>query len=121
MHAFLHEIASWIELMGVAVICLGILYSTGLYLTRLTNRSEHKASFENYRANLGRGILLGLELLVAADIIFTITSELTWESVGLLGMVVLIRTFLSFSLETEIEGTLPWRRRFVPEGDDQER
>lgn len=63
-----------------------------------------------YRANLGRGILLGLEFLVGADIISTITAPLTLETVGLLGLVILIRTFLSFSLETEIEGCWPWRR-----------
>ena len=67
--------------------------------------------YEQYRANLGRGILLGLEFLIGADIIATVTSPLTWESVGLLGAVVLIRTVLSFSLETEIEGVAPWRRR----------
>ena len=63
-----------------------------------------------FRSNLGRGILLGLELLVGADIISTITAPLTAESVGLLGGIVVIRTFLSFSLETEIEGCWPWRR-----------
>lgn len=63
-----------------------------------------------YRANLGRGILLGLEFLVGADIISTITAPLTLETVGLLGLVILIRTFLSFSLETEIEGCWPWHR-----------
>ena len=67
-------------------------------------------AYTTYRANLGRGILLGLELLVGADIISTITAPLTLQTVGLLGLVVLIRTFLSFSLETEIEGCWPWRR-----------
>lgn len=62
-------------------------------------------------ANLGRGILLGLEILIGADIIATIISPLTWESVGLLGLIVLIRTFLSFSLEAEIDGEWPWKRR----------
>jgi uncharacterized membrane protein len=70
-----------------------------------------------YRANLGRGILLGLELLVGADIIGTITAPLTFTSVGLLAMIVVIRTFLSFSLETEIEGCWPWQRRSVVAGD----
>ena len=65
---------------------------------------EPTAAYEQYRANLGRGILLGLEFLVGADIIATVTAPLTWESVGLLGAIVLIRTLLSFSLETEIEG-----------------
>jgi uncharacterized membrane protein len=63
-----------------------------------------------YRSDIGRGILLGLELLVGADIISTITAPLTFESVGLLAAIVGIRTFLSFSLETEIEGCWPWQR-----------
>jgi uncharacterized membrane protein len=75
-----------------------------------------------YRSNLGRGILLGLELLVGADIISTITAPLTAESVGLLGGIVAIRTFLSFSLETEIEGCWPWRlaaNEALPGGTDR--
>jgi uncharacterized membrane protein len=67
-------------------------------------------AYPNYRSNIGRGILLGLELLVGADIIATITAPLTVTSVGLLAGIVLIRTFLSFSLETEIEGCWPWQR-----------
>ena len=121
MHEFLQEIARAIELMGVGVICLGIAYATAVFIPRAVSADDRVRAFENYRANLGRGILLGLELLVAADIIFTITSELTLESVGLLGLVIVIRTFLSFSLETEIEGVFPWKRRFVKEGDEQER
>jgi uncharacterized membrane protein len=58
--------------------------------------------------------LLGLEVLIGADIIATIISPLTWESVGLLGMIVLIRTFLSFSLEAEIDGQWPWTKNSVP-------
>ena len=71
---------------------------------------DWQSAYPNYRSNIGRGILLGLELLVGADIIATITAPLTIMSVGLLGGIVLIRTFLSFSLETEIEGRWPWQR-----------
>src|SRR6201987_6417055 len=71
---------------------------------------DWQVAYPFYRSNIGRGILLGLELLVGADIIATITAPLTFESVGLLAGIVLIRTFLSFSLETEIEGCWPWRR-----------
>jgi len=78
---------------------------------RQGRRTAWRIAYDSYRANLGRGILLGLELLVGADIIGTITAPLTLNSVGLLGIVVLIRTFLSFALETEIEGCWPWRRR----------
>jgi uncharacterized membrane protein len=62
------------------------------------------------RTVFGRSILLGLEFLVAADIIRTVAVEPSLENVAVLGVIVLIRTFLSFSLEVEIDGTLPWRR-----------
>ena len=71
---------------------------------------DWQSAYPGYRSNIGRGILLGLELLVGADIIATITAPLTVTSVGLLAGIVLIRTFLSFSLETEIEGCWPWQR-----------
>jgi len=69
------------------------------------------AAFRRYRANLGRGILLGLELLVAADIIGTVAVTPSFENLAVLALIVLIRTFLSFSLEVEIEGRWPWQRR----------
>ena len=72
--------------------------------------SDWRSAYPRYRSDIGRGILLGLELLVGADIISTITAPLTFESVGLLAGIVAIRTFLSFSLETEIEGCWPWQR-----------
>jgi uncharacterized membrane protein len=71
---------------------------------------DWQSAYPQYRSNIGRGILLGLELLVGADIISTITAPLKFESVGLLAAIVLIWTFLSFSLETEIEGCWPWQR-----------
>jgi uncharacterized membrane protein len=108
-HAFVDSLAKLLELVGAAIILSGVVLASGWFVLdgRRTNWSE---AYERYRANLGRGILLGLELLVGADIISTITAPLTFESVGLLGAVVAIRTFLSFSLETEIEGCWPWRR-----------
>ena len=86
-------------------------------------RPGWRLAYEQFRSDLGRGILLGLELLVGADIISTITAPLTFESVGLLAGIVLIRTFLSFSLETEIEGCWPWQRaaRQAPGRDGAER
>jgi uncharacterized membrane protein len=69
-----------------------------------------RSAYPRSRSDIGRGILLGLELLVGADIISTITAPLSFESVGLLAAIVVIRTFLSFSLETEIEGCWPWQR-----------
>jgi uncharacterized membrane protein len=110
----LEPAAMALEILGVAVIVLGTILATLKFLSAF-RQGRRKAAYDSYRANLGRGILLGLELLVGADIIATVTSPLTLESVGLLGLIVLIRTFLSFALETEIEGHWPWRRQV--EGD----
>jgi uncharacterized membrane protein len=101
--------ASGLEFFGVCVIIIGVMLATGQYFRDLLTPGSEGA-YERYRANLGRGILLGLEVLIGADIIATIVSPLTWESVGLLGLIVLIRTFLSFSLEAEIDGRWPWAR-----------
>ncbi len=103
-------IASGLELFGVAVILGSVILATIAFAGEW-RREGLDAAYGHYRSNLGRGILLGIEILVGADIISTVTAPLTWESVGLLGLIVLIRTLLSFSLETEIEGRWPWRRR----------
>ena len=109
-------IAAIIELAGVAIVALGIVLATVVFLVNGFSTRRWRQAYEDFRANLGRGILLGLEFLVGADIIATVTAPLTFESVGLLAIVVVIRTFLSFSLETEITGTLPWRRGGDAEG-----
>ncbi len=110
LHVYIELLAHALEIAGVAIIAIGVMLATAWFL-RDGQRSDWQAAYERYRANLGRGILLGLELLVGADIIGTITAPLTFQSVGLLAIVVVIRTFLSFSLETEIEGCWPWQRR----------
>lgn len=106
---FMEPVATAIELFGVAVIALSVVAATIKFALDFRG-SERRQAYNSYRANLGRGILLGLELLVGADIIATVTAPLSWNSVGLLAIIVLIRTFLSFALETEIEGRWPWRR-----------
>ena len=110
VHAFIQPFAVVLELFGAGIIVGGVLLATTAFLIKGFRERNWRDAYTNYRANLGRGILLGLELLVGADIISTITAPLTLNTVGLLGLVVLIRTFLSFSLETEIEGCWPWRR-----------
>lgn len=110
LQQIIEPIARILELGGVAVIVGAII----LALTAVAREYRHgggKDAYDRFRAKLGRGILLGLELMVGADIINTVTSPMSWESVGLLGLIVLIRTFLSFSLEVEIDGVLPWQRR----------
>lgn len=99
-----------IEAGGVAIIVLGTFATLALYLNQLARGRERDSAFSNLRKSLGRVILLGLEFLVAADIINTVAIRPTLNSVALLAAIVAIRTFLSFSLETEIEGRWPWQR-----------
>jgi uncharacterized membrane protein len=98
------------EAVGLFVITVGALWAGGRFAGRLVGRESMDASYQMLRRELGRSILLGLEILVAADIIRTAAVEPSLENVAILAAIVLIRTFLSFSLEVETEGTLPWRR-----------
>ena len=110
IHAFVDQLAKGLELVGVAIILGGIILATLMFLLDGARTGDWRSAYPRYRSDIGRGILLGLELLVGADIISTITAPLTFESVALLAAIVAIRTFLSFSLETEIEGCWPWQR-----------
>jgi len=108
-------VAGWIELSGriidlagVAAIGLGIALVVALALRRLVRGEPHV--YTDFRQQLGRAILLGLELLVAADIVRTVAVTPTLESVAVLAVIVLVRTFLSFSLEVELTGQWPWQR-----------
>ena len=110
-----------LEIAGVVVIVGGVMVAAVIFARDLIRPGqEHRRAYERFRANLGRGILLGLELLVGADIIFTITAPLTFESVGLLAAIVVIRTFVSISLEMEIDGRWPWHRA-EHKGEDAQR
>ncbi|NKE45396.1 DUF1622 domain-containing protein [Roseomonas frigidaquae] len=114
--AWVGMIADWtaagLEMAGVLALLAGVVITTFLFLRTGLQRGAPgwAAAFIPYRANLGRAILLGLELLVAADIVHTVAAPLTFETVATLGLIVLIRTVLSLSLEVEIEGRWPWRR-----------
>jgi len=110
IHAYVDQLAKALELAGVAIIVGGIVLASWWFVRDGSRTGDWPSAYPNYRSNIGRGILLGLELLVGADIIATITAPLTIMSVELLAGIVLIRTFLSFSLETEIEGCWPWQR-----------
>jgi uncharacterized membrane protein len=110
VHFYVDQLAKVLELAGVAIILGGIILATVTFIHDAARTSDWRSPYPRYRSDIGRGILLGLELLVGADIISTITAPLTFESVGLLAGIVAIRTFLSFSLETEIEGCWPWQR-----------
>lgn len=117
VHALIEQLAKLLEIAGVIIILAGVGAASAWFIRDGHETGDWRASYQDYRANLGRGILLGLELLVGADIIGTITAPLTFSSVGLLAVIIIIRTFLSFSLETEIEGCWPWQRRAAREAD----
>lgn len=106
----MYWISTGIEVTGVGIIVIGAFAATLLFVYTGLVTVGWPGAFRTYRANLGRGILLGLELLVAADIIGTVAVAPSFESLFVLGLIVLIRTFLSFSLEVEIEGRWPWQR-----------
>jgi len=106
----LEWVSTGIEVTGVAIIVIGAIAATLIFIYGGLATVGWPAAFRLYRANLGRGILLGLELLVAADIIGTVAVTPSIQNVAILGLIVLIRTFLSFSLEVEIEGRWPWQR-----------
>ncbi|GAS95569.1 membrane protein [Mycolicibacterium canariasense] len=94
---------------GVAIIAIGAVMAAGFAIGRL--RRKESDTYEKLRQQLGRSILLGLELLVAADIIRTVAVTPTAQSVAVLAGIVLIRTFLSWSLELEISGRWPWQKK----------
>ena len=103
---WINLVGNGIEIFGVLVIVLGICWSTFVFIQRRTPEQQ----YDNYKIRIGRSLLLGLEVLVAADIVKTIALDLTFESLGLLAGLVLIRTFLSWTLVLEIEGRWPWQR-----------
>ena len=108
--ALMELVVHGFEVAGVAVLVVGavVAFVQALLSAR---RVGAQAAYEQARRNVGRAILLGLELLIIADIVLTITVDPTLKSALALGLIVLVRTFLSFSLEVELEGTLPWRRK----------
>jgi uncharacterized membrane protein len=106
-----------IESLGIAVIVLGVLASLVRYAGSVFTRTPSSGAYGAARRSIGRSILLGLELLVAGDIIRTVVVDPTFESVGVLAVIVAIRTFLSFTLEVEITSRWPWQAR--PDVGDQ--
>jgi uncharacterized membrane protein len=111
------DVVKVVEAVGAGIMIVGGLGAFVLYARRaLLTRTP--GAYEALRRDLGRSILLGLEVLIVADIVRTIIVDPTLESVAVLGTIVVIRIVLSFALEVEIDGTWPWRRvRSAPEED----
>ena len=103
------------EVAGVVVLVVGSVLAFARFVVELVRRRPLEA-YKGVRQDVGRAILLGLEILIIADIVETITVDSTLDSAITLGVIVLVRTFLSFSLEIELEGVVPWRRSPVKPG-----
>jgi uncharacterized membrane protein len=99
-----------VEMAGVGVLLLGAVLAAAAFAMRLRRRSGFHHAYHELRADLGRAILLGLELLVIADIIGTVAIQPTFQNLGVLAAIVAIRTLLSFTLELEVSGRWPWQR-----------
>jgi uncharacterized membrane protein len=102
-------VALAIEILAVCVITVGVVYAVGSFIVARTGNQKLQGYNRQFRARLGNSLLIGLEILVAADIIRTVALEPSLTNVAILGILVLVRTFLSWSLVVEIEGRWPWQ------------
>jgi uncharacterized membrane protein len=112
----MEHVATFFEVLGAAVLVLGLFLSVTLSVRVWWQVREGRVAYQTLRRTFGGVLLLGLEVLVAADLVRTVAVEPTVQNVAVLGLIVLIRTVLSFSLEIEIEGVPPWRRALVGGG-----
>jgi uncharacterized membrane protein len=108
------QIVNVVEGVGAGIMIVGALGAFGRFAYQALHAETAQQSYATLRRNLGRCILLGLEVLIVADIVRTIIVDTTIASVAALGIIVVIRILLSFSLEVEIDGVWPWRRRQLP-------
>jgi uncharacterized membrane protein len=104
------QVGKGLDIAGVAVIVAGVVSATAGFAARFGRAGDFEDRYRTYRQNIGRAILLGLEFLVAADIIRTVAVSPTFRSAGVLAIIVVIRTFLSMALQLELEGRWPWQR-----------
>lgn len=121
--AWVHLVTRVVEIVGIAIIVVGSFGALGSFLLAFVRAdAAREALVARFRSSLGQSILLGLEFLVAADIINTVALEPTIRSLVVLAGIVLIRTFLSFSLEVEIDGRWPWQKgRSLGDGQEDRR
>ena len=104
-------IAVGLEVAGVAIIVLGALITFGIFLQRLIKEGGLEELVHGFRRNLGMARLLGLEFLIASDIVGTVAVSLSFQDLGILGVLIVIRTFLSFALQLETNGRWPWQKQ----------
>lgn len=114
--AFFESTVSLFEILGVAAMLAGFAIAVAVTLVDLVRHRDPRRLLGAFRRTFGGGILLGLEVLVAADLVKTVTSGLALDDVLALSLIVVIRTVLSFTLQVEIDGDLPWRRAVTRSG-----
>ena len=114
MNEFFSIVAEIFEVVGVSVMIIGFVIAIALGVRSWAVTKNGKTAFQTLRDSLGLVILLGLEVLVAADLVRTVTSAPSLTNALVLAVIVLIRTVLSFSLQIEIDGVAPWRRALLP-------
>jgi uncharacterized membrane protein len=112
-NALMDHVAQGFEALGAAILVVGVIWSFVLAAVATRRSGWSATAYLVLRQAFGGTLLLGLEVLVAADLIRTVAVAPTLQNVYVLGLIVVIRTFLSFSLETEIEGVAPWRRALI--------
>jgi uncharacterized membrane protein len=107
---WMEHVVQAFEIVGVAVLAIGSIVAM-LGAAQALLRGQPAAAYKKARRDVGRAILLGLEILIIADIVQTITIDPTLEGAATLAIIVVVRTFLSFSLEIELDGVVPWRKQ----------
>lgn len=114
MKDLVRPVAEWaaaiVEIIGIGITAIAAFFAIIYFVYQVARGVPVAAAYHKVRLLLTKGVLFGLEFLVAGDIIHTVAVELTFETVGVLAVIVLIRTFLSFTLELEINGRWPWQR-----------
>ncbi|MDQ6915727.1 MAG: DUF1622 domain-containing protein [Actinomycetota bacterium] len=112
------DFKDWVDVVGkcidgagVVIVVVGLAIASAIFLSRAFRSRELDQDYRAYRQGLGRAILLGLEFLVAADIIRTVAVSPSFRGAGVLAVIVVIRTFLSMALQVEIDGRWPWQPR----------
>ncbi len=117
---FVEHVVKVVEAIGAGIMVLGGLWVLVAYVFATARPESREGAYQQLRQSLGRVILLGLEVLIIGDIVRTIIVDPTVESVAVLGLIVIIRIILSFSLEVEMDGTWPWSRWRTEKSDTPE-
>jgi uncharacterized membrane protein len=115
----MERVARAFELVGAAILVLGLAWAFVLAVSTWRRTGQGRAGYDRLREAFGGSLLLAIEVLVAADLLKTVAVDSSLQNVAILGLIVLIRTFLSFSLDIELEGVVPWRKAMLDRGAKQ--